>query len=98
MFDEIGAVSLLRNIASKPSDSMAVIFASKVLETVGEVLPRRLGQAVPSWTVDDVQFWVTQVKFNIFRFFMVQNFFISRSVLGTWLTILRNSESTAIYY
>lgn len=64
VFEEIGAVSLLRSIASKPSDSMAVIFASKVLETVGEVLPRRLGQMVPSWTVDDVQFWVTQIGFG----------------------------------
>lgn len=58
---EIGAVEALRQAAGMP-DEAASDFARRALEIVGESIPYKLKPQVPLWTVDDVQYWVSQVS------------------------------------
>lgn len=59
-------MSTLKEIIASPANPMASNFAEQVLRVVGEVLPKRLSQSVPLWTISDVEFWVTQVKEGLF--------------------------------
>lgn len=62
---EVGAVEALRKAASRP-DEAASEFARRALEIIGEPAPYKLKPQVPLWTVDDVQYWVVQVRFGYF--------------------------------
>lgn len=57
----IGAVEALKQAAALP-DEMASKLASLALEIIGEQCPYKLSPQVPLWTVEDVQYWVTQVR------------------------------------
>lgn len=61
MLQEIGAIQALKEVASSP-DETAAKFASEALTVIGEEVPYKLAQQVPSWTVNDVQYWVRKVR------------------------------------
>ncbi|CAD6185948.1 unnamed protein product [Caenorhabditis auriculariae] len=60
---EIGAIQALKEVASSP-DEVAAKFASEALTVIGEEVPYKLAQKVPSWTANDVQYWVTKIGFE----------------------------------
>ena len=53
--------SSVEGSASSP-DETAAKFASEALTVIGEEVPYKLAQQVPSWTVNDVQYWVRKVR------------------------------------
>lgn len=59
-FQEIGAIQALKEVAGYP-DEVAAKFASEALTVIGEEVPYKLAQQVPSWTISDVQYWVRKV-------------------------------------
>lgn len=61
IFHEIDAVEPLKKIAGSPN-TVASKLAAEALKIIGEKIPHKLSQQVPLWTVDDVVYWVTQVK------------------------------------
>ena len=61
VLQEIGAIQALKEVASSP-DETAAKFASEALTVIGEEVPYKLAQQVPSWTVNDVQYWVRKVR------------------------------------
>ncbi|RWS16071.1 Sterile alpha and TIR motif-containing protein 1-like protein, partial [Dinothrombium tinctorium] len=63
IFHEIGAIGALKKVASSPN-AVASKFAAQALKLIGEVVPHKLSQQVPLWTVDDVKEWVKQIGFS----------------------------------
>ncbi|CAI4230448.1 unnamed protein product [Auanema sp. JU1783] len=63
VFQEIGAIQALKEVASSP-DEVAAKFASEALTVIGEEVPYKLAQQVPSWTTNDVQYWVKKIGFE----------------------------------
>ena len=62
IFKEIGAIEPLKDVASSPND-IASRYAAKALRLMGEEVPHKLSQQVPTWTKNDVYEWVKQVGF-----------------------------------
>lgn len=68
VFEDIGAIQCLRNVASSPN-AIASKFAAQTLRLMGEEVPHKLIQQVPLWSVEDVKQWVIQVEYNyLFEF------------------------------
>lgn len=65
MFEEIGAVSALKKVASSPN-GIASKYAAQALRTLGADVPHKLSQQVPTWSVEDVHEWVKQIGFPQF--------------------------------
>nr|AAV91312.1 Toll and interleukin 1 receptor domain protein isoform a [Caenorhabditis elegans] len=63
VFQEIGAIQALKEVASSP-DEVAAKFASEALTVIGEEVPYKLAQQVPGWTCADVQYWVKKIGFE----------------------------------
>ncbi|KAF8357827.1 tir-1 [Pristionchus pacificus] len=63
LFEEIGAIQALKEVASSP-DEVAAKFASEALTVIGEEVPYKLAQQVPNWTINDVQYWVKKIGFE----------------------------------
>ena len=63
IFHEIDAVEPLKKIASSPN-TVASKLAAEALKNIGEKIPHKLSQQVPLWTVDDVVYWITQVRID----------------------------------
>ncbi|GMS89862.1 hypothetical protein PENTCL1PPCAC_12037, partial [Pristionchus entomophagus] len=63
LFEEIGAIQALKEVASSP-DEVAAKFASEALTVIGEEVPYKLAQQVPAWTINDVQYWVKKIGFE----------------------------------
>lgn len=61
VFREIGAIERLKQVASCPN-AIASKFAAQALRLIGEVVPHKLIQQVPLWSVEDVKEWVMQVR------------------------------------
>lgn len=59
-FEEIGAIEALKQVASYPEE-VGPKYAAQALEIIGAEIPYKLIQQVPLWTVEDVQYWVSQV-------------------------------------
>uniref|UniRef100_A0A0N4Z782 ADP-ribosyl cyclase/cyclic ADP-ribose hydrolase n=1 Tax=Parastrongyloides trichosuri TaxID=131310 RepID=A0A0N4Z782_PARTI len=60
---EIGAIPLLKEIASSPDDLPAQL-ASEALTIIGEEVPYKLSRQVPCWNVENVQCWVAKIGFE----------------------------------
>lgn len=86
VFEEIGAVEALKQVASLPEE-VAPKFASMALEVIGEEVPYKLSQQVPLWSVADVQYWVTQIGFELFA-----GAFAEQKVDGDLLLLLTDEE------
>jgi hypothetical protein len=65
LFEEIGAIEALKKVASSPN-GIASKYAAQALRIIGEDVPHKLSQQVPTWTVDDVKEWVKQIGFANF--------------------------------
>ena len=65
IFDEIGAVDALKKVASSPN-GIASKYAAQALRIIGEDVPHKLSQQVPTWSVEDVKEWVKQIGFPQF--------------------------------
>ncbi|KAK0420209.1 hypothetical protein QR680_014566 [Steinernema hermaphroditum] len=63
VFEEIGAIQALKEVASSP-DEVAAKFASEALTIIGEEVPYKLSQQVPCWSTSDVQYWVKKIGFG----------------------------------
>lgn len=63
IFNEIGAVEILKKVASCPN-AVASKYAAQALRLIGEKLPHKLSQQVPLWSVEDVVEWVKQIGFE----------------------------------
>ncbi len=61
MFASIGAIQLLKELASSP-DELPSKYATIALQIIGETIPYKLSEDVPLWSVEDVKFWVTKVS------------------------------------
>ena len=65
IFKEIGAITALKKVASSPN-GIASKYAAQALRIIGEEVPHKLSQQVPTWEVDDVKEWVKQIGFPQF--------------------------------
>ena len=65
LFKEIGAIESLKRLASSPS-GISSKYAAQTLRLIGEEVPHKLSQQVPTWTVEDVCEWVKQIGFPNF--------------------------------
>jgi len=65
LFAEIGAIEALKKVASSPN-GIASKYAAQALRIIGEDVPHKLSQQVPTWSVDDVKEWVKQIGFANF--------------------------------
>ena len=65
LFSEIGAVESLKKVASSPN-GIASKYAAQTLRLLGEEVPHKLSQQVPTWAVEDVREWVKQIGFAQF--------------------------------
>lgn len=65
LFQEIGAIEALKKVASSPN-GIASKYAAQALRTLGEDVPHKLSQQVPTWSIDDVKEWVKQIGFANF--------------------------------
>ncbi|KFD51205.1 hypothetical protein M514_07969 [Trichuris suis] len=83
---EIGAVDALKQVASMP-DEVAPKFASQALHIIGEEVPYKLSQQVPFWSVEDVQYWVSQIGFEKYS-----PLFSEQKVDGDLLLLLTDAE------
>lgn len=63
IFNQIGAIEPLKQVASSPN-ALASKFAAQALRLMGEVVPHKLSQQVPLWSVEDVREWVIQKGFE----------------------------------
>ena len=63
VFEEIGAIDALKKVASSPN-GIASKYAAQALRTLGEDIPHKLSQQVPTWSVKDVKEWVKQIGFS----------------------------------
>jgi hypothetical protein len=52
----------LKKVASSPN-GIASKYAAQTLRLIGEEVPHKLSQQVPTWSVDDVREWVKQIGF-----------------------------------
>ncbi len=62
---EIGCIESLRKVASGPN-GIASKYAAQTLRLIGEEVPHKLSQQVPTWSVMDVKEWVKQIGFPQF--------------------------------
>jgi hypothetical protein len=62
LFEEIGSIEALKKVASSPN-GIASKYAAQALRTIGEDVPHKLSQQVPTWSVEDVKEWVKQIGF-----------------------------------
>jgi hypothetical protein len=62
---EIGCAESLRKLASGPN-GIAAKYAAQTLRLIGEEVPHKLSQQVPTWSVQDVKEWVKQIGFAQF--------------------------------
>lgn len=62
IFAEINAIESLKKVASCPN-AVASKYAAQALRLIGEVVPHKLSQQVPLWSVEDVEEWVKQIGF-----------------------------------
>lgn len=62
LFTEIGAIDSLKKVASSPN-GIASKYAAQTLRLIGEEVPHKLSQQVPTWSVEDVREWVKQIGF-----------------------------------
>ena len=62
---EIGSVEPLMKLASGPN-GIAAKYAAQTLRLIGEEVPHKLSQQVPTWSVQDVKEWVKQIGFGSF--------------------------------
>ena len=53
----------LRKVASGPH-GIASKYAAQALRLIGEEVPHKLSQQVPTWSVEDVKEWVKQIGFS----------------------------------
>merc|ERR1719204_131852 len=65
LFAAIGATDHLRRVASSPS-GFASKYAAQTLKLIGEPVPHKLSQQVPTWSIEDVAEWVKQIGFKEF--------------------------------
>ncbi|KAF0306819.1 Sterile alpha and TIR motif-containing protein 1 [Amphibalanus amphitrite] len=65
IFDEIGAIEPLKQVASSPN-AVASKYAAQALRVLGQEVPHKLSQQVPLWSVEDVKEWVKQINFSQF--------------------------------
>ena len=65
IFKEIGAIEALKKVASSPN-GIASKYAAQALRLIGEEVPHKLSQQVPTWEVEDVKEWVKQIGFPQF--------------------------------
>ena len=65
IFREIGAIEPLKKVASSPN-GIASKYAAQALRLIGEEVPHKLSQQVPTWEVEDVKEWVKQIGFPQF--------------------------------
>jgi hypothetical protein len=62
VLQEIGCVESLRKVASGPN-GIASKYAAQTLRLIGEEVPHKLSQQVPTWSVMDVKEWIKQIGF-----------------------------------
>ena len=62
LFREISAIESLKKVASRPN-GIASKYAAQALRLIGEEVPHKLSQQVPTWSVEDVKEWVKQIGF-----------------------------------
>uniref|UniRef100_A0A915ALS3 ADP-ribosyl cyclase/cyclic ADP-ribose hydrolase n=1 Tax=Parascaris univalens TaxID=6257 RepID=A0A915ALS3_PARUN len=86
VFQEIGAIAALKEVASSP-DEVAAKFASEALTVIGEEVPYKLTQQVPCWTIADVQYWVKKIGFESYA-----DAFARHMVDGDLLLLLTEKE------
>ncbi len=65
LFSEISAIESLKKVASSPN-GIASKYAAQTLRLIGEEVPHKLSQQVPTWSVEDVKEWVKQIGFAQF--------------------------------
>ena len=65
VFEEIGAIEALKKVASSPY-GIASKYAVQALRSLGEDIPYKLSQQVPTWSCEDVKEWVKQIGFANF--------------------------------
>merc|ERR1719367_2751453 len=65
LFREISAIESLKKVASRPN-GIASKYAAQALRLIGEEVPHKLSQQVPTWSVEDVKEWVKQIGFPQF--------------------------------
>lgn len=61
IFEKLGLVAKLQDIASCPPVPIAGEYAARLLAFIGEPIPYKLTQSVPLWNVKDVHYWVRKV-------------------------------------
>ncbi|TKR64780.1 hypothetical protein L596_025263 [Steinernema carpocapsae] len=86
VFEEIGAIQALKEVASSP-DEVAAKFASEALTIIGEDVPYKLSQQVPCWSTSDVQYWVQKIGFGDYA-----SAFESHMVDGDLLLLLTEKD------
>ena len=62
---DIGSVEPLKKLASGPN-GIAAKYAAQTLRLIGQEVPHKLSQQVPTWSVQDVKEWVKQIGFSQF--------------------------------
>ena len=65
MLLDIGCVDPLKKLASGPN-GIAAKYAAQTLRIIGQEVPHKLSQQVPTWSVQDVKEWVKQIGFSQF--------------------------------
>lgn len=65
VFQKINAIEKLKQVASSP-DEVGPRFAQMALKIIGEEVPYKLSQQVPLWSVEDVEYWVKHIGFEIY--------------------------------
>ena len=65
MLIDIGCVGPLKKLASGPN-GIAAKYAAQTLRLLGEEVPHKLSQQVPTWSTEDVKEWVKQIGFSDF--------------------------------
>ena len=72
VFQEIGAVEVLKAVATSPNGT-ASQYAAQSLRSLGEETHYKLSQQVTSWTKEDVKEWLLQTGFSSFADVFLNN-------------------------
>ena len=72
VLEEIGAVEVLRAVATSPNGT-ASQYAAQSLRSLGEETHYKLSQQVTSWTKEDVKEWILQTGFSNFADVFLDN-------------------------
>ena len=72
VFEEIGAVEILKTVASNPN-GIASQYAAQALRALGHDLPYEISYQVTTWSKEDVKEWLKHIGFSNFADTFMEN-------------------------